>query len=247
MLYYRTPRLTQILTGCPFDKSYDATYAALATQPGVKTIVSGGSTSDLIARELNRPIETPLTALDPEVPAGSEIPGIELVTEGCVTLSKVIDLLRNPGPDARVNPATKMRDILLASDRILIDVGTAITYDIVSKGEYLGGNIAPGMQMRLNALHSFTAKLPQVDITTEWKEIGDDTQTAIYSGCYSGILHEIEGSYRRLSKKFPKLLVFLTGGGAKYFESNIKIKIFAKENLLRIGLNRILNDKCQKE
>lgn len=130
---------------------------------------------------------------------------------------------------------------------LVIDVGTAITYDIVSKGEYLGGNIAPGMQMRLNALHTFTAKLPQVDINTEWKEIGDDTQTAIYSGCYSGILHEIEGSYRRLSKKFPKLLVFLTGGGSKYFESNIKIKIFAKENLLRIGLNRILNDKCQKE
>lgn len=133
------------------------------------------------------------------------------------------------------------------SNLLVIDIGTAITYDIVSKGEYLGGNIAPGMQMRLNALHTFTAKLPQVDINTEWKEIGDDTQTAIYSGCYSGILHEIEGSYRELSKKYPKLLVFLTGGGAKYFESNVKIKIFAKENLLRIGLNRILNDKCQKE
>ena len=130
---------------------------------------------------------------------------------------------------------------------LVIDVGTAITYDIVSKGEYLGGNIAPGMQMRLNALHTFTAKLPQVDINTEWKEIGDDTQTAIYSGCYSGILHAIAESYRRSSQKFPKLLVFLTGGGSKYFESNIKIKIFAKENLLRIGLNRILNDKCQKE
>lgn len=126
MIHYRNPRVTQILTGCPFDKEQDAAYAALVTQPGVTTIVSGGSTSDLIARELNRPIETPLTALDPEVPAGSEIPGIDLVTEGCVTLSKVIDLLRNPGPDVRVNPATKMRDILLASDQIRIDVGTAI-------------------------------------------------------------------------------------------------------------------------
>lgn len=126
MIHYRTPRITQILTGCPFDKNYDATFAALATQPGVTTIISGGSTSDLIARELNRPIDTPLVALDPEVPAGSEIPGIDLVTEGCVTLSKVIELLRNPGPDARINPATKMRDLLLASDQIHIDVGTAI-------------------------------------------------------------------------------------------------------------------------
>ena len=108
------------------DRAQDAAFAALAAQPGVATIVSGGSTADLIARELGRPIDTPLTALDPEVPAGSEIPGIDLVTEGCVTLSKVIALLRNPGPDARVNPATKMRDLLLASDQIRIDVGTAI-------------------------------------------------------------------------------------------------------------------------
>ena len=126
MLHYRRPRVTQMLTGCPFDRTQDAAYAALATRPGVTVIVSGGSTADLIARELDRPIDTPLTALDPEVPAGSEIPGIDLVTEGCVTLSKVIDLLRNPGPDARVNPATKMRDLLLASDQIRIDVGTAI-------------------------------------------------------------------------------------------------------------------------
>ena len=126
MLHYRRPRLTQMLTGCPFDRTQDAAYAALAAQPGVSVIVSGGSTADLIARELGRPIETPLVALDPEVPAGSEIPGIDLVTEGCVTLSKVIALLREPGPDLRVNPATKMRDLLLASDRIRIDVGTAI-------------------------------------------------------------------------------------------------------------------------
>ncbi len=126
MLYYRRPRVTQMLTGCPFDRTQDAAYVALVTRPGVQTIVSGGSTADLVARELDRPIDTPLVALDPEVPAGSEIPGIDLVTEGCVTLSKVIDLLRNPGPDIRVNPATKMRDLLLASDQIRLDVGTAI-------------------------------------------------------------------------------------------------------------------------
>ena len=126
MLHYRRPRVTQLVTGCPFDRSQDAAFAALLTRPGVRTIVSGGSTADLVARELGRPIDTPLDFLDPEVPAASEMPGIDLVTEGCVTLSKVIDLLRNPGPDVRVNPATRMRDILLASDRILMDVGTAI-------------------------------------------------------------------------------------------------------------------------
>ncbi len=126
MLYFRRPRVTQMLTGCPFDRTQDGSYAALVTQPGISTIVSGGSTADLVARELGREIDTPLVALDPEVPAGSEIDGIDLVTEGCVTLSKVIDLLKQPGPDVRVNPATKMRDLLLASDQIRIDVGTAI-------------------------------------------------------------------------------------------------------------------------
>ncbi|MEG1480416.1 MAG: SpoIIE family protein phosphatase [Kiritimatiellia bacterium] len=126
MLYYRHPRVTQILTGCPFDRAQDASYAALAADPNVRAIVSGGSTADLVARELHRTIDTPLTDLDPEIPASSEIPGIALVTEGCITLSKVIGLLRTPGPDVRINPATRMRDLLLASDRIRIDVGTAI-------------------------------------------------------------------------------------------------------------------------
>ena len=126
MLYFRHPRVTQILTGCPFDKTQDTDYAALVNRPGITTIIAGGSTADLVARELNRPIDTPLIALDPEVPAESDIPGIDLVTEGCVTLSKTIELLKHPGPDIRVNPATKMRDLLLASDRIFIDVGTAI-------------------------------------------------------------------------------------------------------------------------
>ncbi len=126
MLHFRNPRVTQLITGCPFDQSADAEFAGLLTRPGIRTIVSGGSTSDLVARELNRTIDTPLDELDPEVPAASLIPGIDLVTEGCVTLCKVIDLLRNPGPDARVNPATRMRDILLSSDKIRMDVGTAI-------------------------------------------------------------------------------------------------------------------------
>ncbi len=126
MLHFRNPRVTQLVTGCPFDKSADAHFANLLCQPGIRTIVSGGSTSDLVARELGREIETPLDALDPEVPAASLIEGIDLVTEGCVTLSKVIDLLREPGPDIRINPATRMRDLLLNSDKIHIDVGTAI-------------------------------------------------------------------------------------------------------------------------
>ena len=129
-------------------------------------------------------------------------------------------------------------------DLLIIDIGTAITYDFVSNGAYLGGNIAPGMQMRLDALHHFTARLPQVDIDCEFKEIGDTTETAIYSGCKSGIIYEIEGYYRRQMLKYPKVSVFLTGGGAKYFVDQINFEIFAKSNLIQIGLEQILMYQC---
>ena len=99
---------------------------ALSSWASASVSSPSNTRASLSSRILTISVPITLTALDPEVPAGSEIPGIDLVTEGCVTLSKVIELLRNPGPDARVNPATKMRDLLLASDQIRIDVGTAI-------------------------------------------------------------------------------------------------------------------------
>ncbi|MCQ2200286.1 MAG: type III pantothenate kinase [Paludibacteraceae bacterium] len=129
-------------------------------------------------------------------------------------------------------------------DLLIIDIGTAITYDFVSGGVYLGGNIAPGMQMRLDALHHFTARLPQVDINAEYREFGDTTETAMYSGCKSGIIYEIEGYYRRQMLKYPKVSVFLTGGGAKYFVDQINFEIFAKSNLVQVGLEQILMYQC---
>lgn len=152
------------------------------------------------------------------------------------------------------SPQTLGRDRLAAcvganflkpnGDILVIDIGTAITYDFVSKGAYLGGNIAPGMQMRLDALHHFTARLPQVDINNVYQEMGDTTETAIYSGCKSGIIYEIEGYYRRQMLKYPKVSVFLTGGGAKYFVNQINFEIFAKSNLIQIGLEQILMYQC---
>jgi type III pantothenate kinase len=127
------------------------------------------------------------------------------------------------------------------TDLLIIDLGTAITYDfITSKKVYLGGNIAPGLTIRLRSLHEFTQKLPLVEPDTESPFIGNTTKSAILSGALYGIAFEIDGYINALKIKYPLLSTFLTGGSTFYFDNKLKNAIFAERNLVLIGLNRIL-------
>ncbi|MBP1677433.1 MAG: putative transcriptional acitvator, Baf family [Bacteroidetes bacterium] len=127
------------------------------------------------------------------------------------------------------------------ADLLVIDAGTAITYDFVDRnGVYHGGNIAPGIEMRLKALHNYTSKLPLVDLADTEILFGNDTRSAILAGVVNGILFEIEGYINTLKHKIPELSVFLTGGSTFYIDSKLKSAIFAEKNLVLIGLNRIL-------
>ena len=126
---------------------------------------------------------------------------------------------------------------------LVIDAGSAITIDFVSKdGKYNGGNIAPGIKMRLKALHEYTSRLPMVDKEGDTPTIGYDTETAIRSGVINGICHEIEGYINEFKQKYCDLLVFLTGGDEKPLKNRIKNCIFADKYLVAKGLNRILTD-----
>jgi type III pantothenate kinase len=130
---------------------------------------------------------------------------------------------------------------------LVIDAGTAITVDFISKdGKYNGGNIAPGIKMRLRALHEFTNRLPLVDKEGEIPSIGYDTETAIRSGVINGICHEIDGYINEFKQKFCDVLVFLTGGDEKPLKNRIKNCIFADKYLVAKGLNRILRDYDNK-
>ena len=127
------------------------------------------------------------------------------------------------------------------TDILVIDAGTAVTYDFIdASGVYHGGNIAPGVEMRLKALHTFTQKLPLVKIDTNVDFLGKDTQSAIQAGVLYGVVLEIDGYIERLMLKYPKLSVFLTGGSAVLFDNKLKSRIFADKNLVLTGLNRIL-------
>lgn len=127
-------------------------------------------------------------------------------------------------------------------DVLVIDAGTCITYEFIdSKGQYHGGNISPGMQMRFKALSQFTGRLPLVDANGRQLPMGRDTETAIRAGVLKGMEYEISGYITSLKHKYPELLVFLTGGDEFSFDSNVKNVIFADKFLVLKGLNRILN------
>lgn len=126
-----------------------------------------------------------------------------------------------------------------STDLLIIDVGTCITYDFVNAaGHYLGGNISPGIGMRLRAMNQQTARLPLVMADGELPEIGYDTQTALRAGTFSGLSYEIEGYVANFYKKNPEGHVFLTGGNASRFAQGLHSELC--DSLVEIGINEIL-------
>ncbi len=125
---------------------------------------------------------------------------------------------------------------------LVIDAGTAITYDFLDvSGCYWGGNISPGMTARFKALHQYTKRLPLVDENGDIPELGYNTETAIRAGVVGGIVKEMDGYIDEYKSRHPDILFFLTGGHSFYFETRLKNSIFADENLVLKGLNEILN------
>ena len=124
---------------------------------------------------------------------------------------------------------------------LIIDAGTCVTYEVVdNEGYYLGGNIAPGIQMRLRAMHEHTALLPEVSEEGEMPMLGYDTETCMRNGAIQGLQYEIEGYINRWRQTFPTLRVFLTGGSRLSFEADTEAIIHHDNYLVPKGLNSIL-------
>ena len=127
------------------------------------------------------------------------------------------------------------------SNLLIIDAGTCITFDFKNnKNEYLGGAISPGLQMRLKALHHFTAKLPLIQLDEKVALIGDSTQNSILSGVLNGVTAELDGIIDRYKTDYKYLTVILTGGDTQILSKRVKNGIFANPNFLLEGLNYIL-------
>jgi len=126
-------------------------------------------------------------------------------------------------------------------DLLVIDFGTAITYDYISKEGYcLGGNISPGLGLRFRALAQFTDGLPLIELDPQENipDYGIDTRGAMLAGVVQGIIDEIEGYIVRNGDK----RVIFTGGDANFFAKKLKTPIFVVYNLVFIGLAEIAHD-----
>lgn len=132
-------------------------------------------------------------------------------------------------------------------DVLVIDAGTAITYDLISKDKiYIGGSISPGLAIRLKALHTFTGRLPLFEVTVFDDLIGRDTYGSILSGVMHGAIFEINGFINEYERLYPGLEIILTGGDAIYFDKKLKSHIFASPNLVLNGLKLILQHNFEK-
>lgn len=127
-------------------------------------------------------------------------------------------------------------------DILVIDAGTAITFDFVNnKGQYLGGCISPGLKMRFKALHEFTKKLPELSKNENFNLIGKNTNDAIISGVQNGLIFEIDAYINNLKSKHSDLRVIITGGDANFLSKLLNNKTNLHPEIVLEGLNKILN------
>lgn len=132
---------------------------------------------------------------------------------------------------------------LLHSDKntLVIDLGTCVTYDLITKDKvFQGGIISPGYSMRLKAMNKFTAGLPIVEPNENPDFIGKSTESCMQSGAFHGLLAEINQLIKYYSQQIEDLAVIICGGDSYYFEKKIELDTFVLPNLVLEGLNSIL-------
>ncbi len=151
------------------------------------------------------------------------------------------------GADRLVNAVSLIKQY--QSPAIIIDFGTATTFDVVNaEGCYCGGVIAPGINLSLEALHMAAAKLPNVPIEKPKNVIGKNTVQAMKSGLYWGYIGMVEGTVQRLSVEMNvKPFVIATGGLAPLLSEGTDVIEMTDQNLTMNGLKAIYQTRKEKK
>ncbi len=128
VIYFRNPRELLVMTGPPLYPERDAELAKIFENFKGQKIISGGTTTNILSRELNRKVTVNLRHIDPKIPPYSDMEGADLVSEGIITMGAVSEMLEKGirTENLKTNAATKMLDLFLNSDRITFVVGTKI-------------------------------------------------------------------------------------------------------------------------
>jgi len=133
-------------------------------------------------------------------------------------------------------------------NRLVIDAGTCVTYDFIdADNKYWGGAISPGLRLRYESLHRFTARLPLLGKEAPQDFIGNTTNQSIHSGVVQGLAHEIDGFIGQYRERYPKFIIILTGGDAEFLANRLKNTIFANSIFLLESLNQTFQHKIKND
>ena len=213
-----------VVRGMGVPEAYDLASAYLQRGQEVNMILSStGSISEEV-REHLRGVSTFFCEMSSEMPLPIKLGYDTPKTLGVDRIAGCVGVTLFPG-----------RELLI------IDSGTAITYDFVSaEGEFLGGNISPGLGIRFRALNEFTVSLPLVKCNVNHGYIGKNTHDAILNGVMNGILFEIRGYIDEAYRNNSDAVIIITGGGSEYLKKTLSRTVFFEDKLVNLGLNRVL-------
>jgi type III pantothenate kinase len=133
-------------------------------------------------------------------------------------------------------------------NRLVIDAGTCVTYDFIDENNsYLGGAISPGLRLRYEVLHNYTAKLPLLSLENPKNFTGKSTVESIHSGVVNGLTNEIDGFINHYKLHYSNFIIILTGGDAEFLAKRLKNTIFANSNFLLESLNQTFQYKIKND
>ncbi len=157
VIYFREPRRLLVLTGPPFSKEHDPELADLAQHYPGRKVICGGTTASIVSRQLGRQVELNLDQLDPEIPPSSTMEGVDLVTEGTLTMAAAAELLEKSGPHLELpqNAVGELLGLMLESDIIEFVVGTRINE------AHQDPNIPVHLDLRRNIVKKLAAALEE--------------------------------------------------------------------------------------
>ncbi len=127
---------------------------------------------------------------------------------------------------------------------IVVDFGTATTFDVIIKNKYLGGIIAPGINLSLKTLSKKAYLIPKINFSKVKKVIGTNTSSAVKSGFFWGYCGLINNIIKLISRETNKSYkIILTGGLSHLFKNSLNVKTKIKKDLTIYGLYKLLNNK----
>ncbi len=166
-----------------------------------------------------------------------------------IPIANLYDTPQTLGQD-RLAAAVGANALFPDENVLIVDIGSAITYDFLNENnEYIGGNIAPGIKMRLMVLRQMTKRLPMVEIEEEQliPLFGRNTHDAIAAGVLRGVVFEVKGYMRTMQERVKHFQTILTGGNAPIIYPNLQGEVQVEKHLVLKGLNRILQYGDEKE